>query len=133
MEIQALFAALTNEEKAVAAQGFYKLRGTIYCRGKKAAAEFVARGFEMEKISPQYYAITCEQSKALYELASVHGEAVKVMRIDEKYDDSMGAFEVMIVADANGKEWGVGNMYDQSACFRTMTTDDRLAYANKNS
>ena len=124
-----LASHLTTEQLTNAKAKMYGLRG-IEIRGKKAAAEWEAKGFKLEKVSAQYYCITCDQAKAFNSYLNQHGEAVKVVRIDGKYDDSMGAFEVVTVADAQGNTWEVGNMYDTSACFRLMSHATILDYVN---
>lgn len=128
--IQNLIAQLTAEQVADAKATMYGLRG-IDIRGKKAASEWEAKGFKLEKVSAQYYCIDCELAKEVNEFLNSHGEAVKVIRIDGKYDDSMGAFETVTVSDENGQEWEISNMYDQSVCFRMMDHNSILEYVNK--
>jgi hypothetical protein len=82
------------------------------------------------KKSFSFECIDWEQAKEINAYLNQHGKAVQVIRIDGKYDDSMGAFEVVTVADENGEQWGVGNMYDQSVCFRLMSHDAILEYVN---
>ncbi len=60
-----------------------------------------------------------------------HGNAVHVVAIVDKYNDSVGAFEVAYLCDYNGFAFTVSNAYDTSICFRTMTTTQILAYANE--
>lgn len=127
---QSLASFLTADQLANAKAKMYGLRG-IEIRGKKAAAEWEAKGFKLEKVSAQYYCIDWEQAKAFNAYLNQHGEAVEVVRIDGKYDDSMGAFEVVTVADAQGNTWEVGSMYDQSVCFRLMSKTSVLEYVNK--
>lgn len=124
---QSLASFLTADQLANAKAKMCGLRG-IEIRGKKAAAEWEAKGFKLEKVSAQYYCIDWEQAEAFNAYLNQHGEAVEVVRIAGKYDDSMGAYEVVTVADAQGNTWGVGNMYDSSVCFRMMSNDSILAY-----
>lgn len=128
--ISSLISHLTVDQIANAKARMYGLRG-IEIRGKKAAAEWEAKGFKLEKVSAQYYCIDWEVAKEVNEYLNSHGDAVKVIRIDGKYDDSMGAFEVVTVEDANGQQWEVGNMYDTSVCFRLMNKEAILEYVNK--
>lgn len=124
-----LASFLTADQLANAKSKMYGLRG-IDIRGKKAAAEWQAKGFKLEKVSAQFYCIEGEQAKEFNAYLNQHGDAVKVVRIAGKYDDSMGAYEVVTVADVDGNQWELGNMYDQGACFRLMTTEAVLAYVN---
>ena len=124
-----LASHLTVDQLANAKAKMYGLRG-IEIRGKKAADEWEAKGFKLEKVSAQYYCIDWELAKEFNAYLNQHGEAVKVIRIDGKYDDSMGAFEVVTVADAQGNTWEIGNMYDTSVCFRMMSHDTILNYVN---
>lgn len=124
-----LSSFLTADQLSNAKAKMYGLRA-IEIRGKKAAAEWEAKGFKLEKVSAQYYCVDWEQAKAFNAYLNQHGEAVKVVRVDGKYDDSMGAYEVVTVADENGEQWEVGNMYDQSVCFRLMNRECILEYVN---
>ena len=120
---------LSVEQLANAKAKMYGLRG-IEIRGKKTAAAWEAKGFKLEKVSAQFYCIDWQLAKEFNAYLNQHGKAVKVIRIDGKYDDSMGAFEVVTVADSEGNQWEVGNMYDTTACFRLMSTEAVLAYVN---
>ena len=125
----ALASHLSVEQLANTKAKMYGLRG-IEIRGKKAAADWEAKGFKLEKVSAQFYCIDWQLAKEFNAYLNQHGEAVAVVRIDGKYDDSMGAFEVVTVADSEGNQWEVGNMYDTTACFRLMSTEAVLAYVN---
>lgn len=129
--MQKLVACLTNEQIEVAKLRASGVRNALTIRGKAKAVEYTAKGFELEKISGQYYAVTWEQSKAIYEYLTAHGKAVKVVRVEEKYSDNNGPYEVIIVEDENGVQWGVGNCYDTKVCFRYMSENELLGYANK--
>lgn len=122
-----LASHLTADQLANAKAKMYGLRG-IEIRGKKAAAEWEAKGFKLGKVSAQYYCIDWELAKEFNDYLNQHGKAVKVVRVDGKYDESMGAYEVVTVADSDGNQWEVGNMYDQSVCFRLMSADAVLEY-----
>jgi hypothetical protein len=61
---------------------------------------------------------------------NAHGVAVHVVSIDDKYNDSMGAFEVVHCMDYLGREFSVSNLYDTSTCFRLMSHSDLLDYVN---
>lgn len=124
-----LFNALTTEERDGLKNRTF--RGMFYVRGKKAAQVLIARGFDMEKVSAQMYCLSFDQTRALEEMAYEHGPAVAVVSISEKYSDNNGAWEVATLVDAQGREFTVGNMYDSSACFRTMSPDQLITYANK--
>ena len=128
--INTLFTSLTAAELEAIKSDVRKFRGMIYCRGKKNAEAFAARGFDMVKESAQIWCVSLDQARALLELATKHGEAVKVLEIIGKYCESMGAFETVLVEDANGQRWEVGNMYDTKACFREMSEAEILAYVN---
>lgn len=128
--INTLFANLTATEVEALRQDVRKFRGMIYCRGKAKAEAFTARGFDMVKESAQIYCVSLEQARALRDLATEHGEAVKVLEIIGKFCDSMGAFEAVLLEDSNGQRWEVGNMYDTKACFREMSEAEILAYVN---
>lgn len=125
-----LSSFLTADQLANAKAKMYGLRA-IEIRGKKSAAEWEAKGFKLEKVSAQYYCIDWEQAKAFNAYLNQHKEAVQVVRIDGKYDDSMGAYEVVTVSDTDGNQWEVGNMYDQSVCFRLMSEAGILKYVNQ--
>uniref|UniRef100_A0AAU6VYA3 Uncharacterized protein n=2 Tax=unclassified bacterial viruses TaxID=12333 RepID=A0AAU6VYA3_9VIRU len=129
--INALIETLTQEEKAFCVANYYGARAIFSARGKVKAAAMTAKGAIMVKESAQYYVMDWEQAKAIHEALTAHTEAVTVVSVSDKYSDNNGAWEVMTLADANGVQWEVGNMYDSSACFRTMTNEQRLAYANK--
>lgn len=129
MALSTLVSHLSADQIANAKAKMYGLRG-IEIRGKKAAAQWQEKGFKLEKVSAQFYCIDWEQSKSVNEYLNQHGEAVEVIRIDGKYDDSMGAYEVVTVADANGHQWEIGNMYDQNTCFRLMNSDSIIEYVN---
>ena len=124
-----LASFLTDDQLTNAKAKMYGLRG-IEIRGKKAATEWQAKGFKLEKVSAQYYCIDWEQAKEFNAYLNQHGKAVKVVRIDGKYDESMGAYEVVTVTDSDGNQWEVGSMYDHSVCFRLMSAEDVLAYVN---
>lgn len=124
-----LASHLSVEQLANAKAKMYGLRG-IEIRGKKVAADWESKGFKLEKVSAQFYCIDWQLAKEFNAYLNQHGEAVTVVRIDGKYDDSMGAFEVVTVADGEGNQWEVGNMYDTTACFRLMGNEAVLAYVN---
>jgi hypothetical protein len=69
------------------------------------------------------------QERRVVKAPVVYGTFVEVVSVHGKYCDSMGAYEVLTVLDEKGQEYSVGNMYDTTACFRTMTKEQRLAYA----
>lgn len=129
--IKALIDSLTQEEKAFCKANYYGARAIFSARGKAKAAAMTAKGAIMVKESAQYYVMDHEQAIAIHEALTAHTEAVVVIGVSEKYSDNNGAWEVLTVADAQGVQWEVGNMYDTTACFRTMTNDERLAYVNK--
>ena len=128
--MQNLVACLNSEQLETAKLRESGVRNALTIRGKTKAAEYTAKGFELEKVSGQYYAVTWEQSKAIYNYLTAHGEAVKVVRIEERHSDNNGAYEVLFVQDENGVEWAIGNCYDGKACFRYMSDNELLAYAN---
>ena len=129
--INTLFTNLTAVELDALKSDVRKFRGMIYCRGKAKAEAFAARGFDMVKESAQIYCVSLDQARALRDMAMEHGEAVKVVDIIGKYCPNMGAFETVLVEDAAGQRWEVGNMYDTKACFREMSEAEILAYVNQ--
>lgn len=131
MDIRALFATLTADERKALKEGLPAFRGLFYVRGKARAAAFEARGFKMEKCSAMIYIIEFDQSRALQDIAYEHGPAVSVVRIEEKYSDNNGAWEVAFFLDAKGREFSTGNMYDSSACFRRMSHQSLIDYVNR--
>lgn len=124
-----LVTFLTVDQIANAKARMYGLRG-IEIRGKKAAAVWEAKGFTLEKVSAQFYAIACEQAKGMYEFLNQHGVAVAVVSVRSLYDESMGAYDLATVADASGNQWDISNMYDQTNCLRTMSKEEVIAYVN---
>ena len=71
------------------------------------------------------------QEKRVPVATVVYGTFVEVVGVQGKYCESMGAYEVLTVKDDKGQEYSVGNMYDTTACFRTMSNEARLEYAQK--
>lgn len=72
------------------------------------------------------------QERRVVKAPILYGTFVEVVSVHGKYDDSMGAYEVLTVKDDKGQEYSVGNMYDTTSCFRKMSKEQRLAYAQAN-
>jgi len=126
-----IFDSLTTEQKQSLKSREHEFRAATCVRGKAKSEALEALGYKMDKFSAQMYIMDYDQYRELVDMAYEHGPAVAVLRIAEKYSDNNGAWEVATLVDAEGREFELGNMYDSSACFRTMSHEQLIAYANR--
>lgn len=125
--MNAIIDLLTTTQVATAKAG-----KVVFADNAEQGKQWIAAGVKVNKTNSRTYSLDFFANRELTAHLNQHGVAVKVVRIDGKYSDNNGAYEVMTVADIDGNEWSVGNCYDQSACFRNMDDAQRLEYANNN-
>lgn len=84
-------------------------------RKKADAKRFTDAGFAIEYVTKTQFVVNDRrigdiQSKTI-------GPIVFVDRVEDKYDDSMGAYQVAYGRDAEGNEMSQSNMYDTNAVY----------------
>lgn len=84
-------------------------------RKKADAKRFTDAGFAIKYVTKTQFVVNDRsigdiQSKTI-------GPIVFVDRVDDKYDDSMGAYQVAYGRDAEGNEMSQSNMYDTNAVY----------------
>lgn len=123
---------LTNEEISAAKMGGFNLRRLIGdVLGKAKAAEYEARGIVMEKVTARKFCAVRSWCDAVHEaIKPKRGAAVKVVGIEGKFCLSMGNFEIVTVADADGNQWSIGNKYDTTVAFWRMSEEELITYVN---
>jgi hypothetical protein len=121
------FLALATQEQVKACDD----GRIIWIRSKSESIKFEKAGIKLVRENSRNWYIDYTLARELSNAMNVHRDAVTVVCIDEKYSDDSGAFEVVTVADENGKQWKVGNRYDSTVCFRDMSRVELLAYVNK--
>ena len=84
-------------------------------RKKADAKRFTDAGFTIKYVTKTQFVVNDRrigdiQSKTI-------GPIVFVDRVEDKYDDSMGAYQVAYGRDAEGNEMSQSNMYDTNAVY----------------
>ena len=114
----AAFAAVATAEEISLARVFPVVNqvdiNKVY-RKKADAKRFTDAGFAIEYVTKTQVVVNDRrigdiQSKTI-------GPIVFVDRVEDKYDDSMGAYQVAYGRDAEGNEMSQSNMYDTNAVY----------------
>jgi hypothetical protein len=84
-------------------------------RKKADAKRFTDAGFKLEYVTKTQFVID-DQSIGTIGSHTI-GPMVFIDKIDDKYDDSMGAYQVAYGRDAEGNEMSESNMYEPQSLF----------------
>lgn len=114
----AAFAAIaTNEELALAR--VYPVVNEVdinkVYRKKADAARFMNAGFKITFVTKTQFVLDDQSIGSIGE--STIGPMIVIDRVEDKYNESMGAYQVAYGRDAEGNEMSESNMYSPNACF----------------
>lgn len=84
-------------------------------RKKADAKRFTDAGFKLEYVTKTQFVID-DQSIGTIGSYTI-GPMIFIDKIDDKYDDSMGAYQVAYGHDAEGNEMSESNMYEPQSVF----------------
>lgn len=85
-------------------------------RKKADAKRFTDAGFNIEYVTKTQFVIK-DQSIGQIGYKTI-GPMIFVDRVEDKYDDSMGAYQVRFGYDAEGNEMSESNMYDTNSVYQ---------------
>ncbi len=87
-------------------------------------------GYQVVKEDRRNSRLHYDVASALSKHLNSRSKAKTVVSVEDRYNDSMGAFEVVHLLDDNGLGLTVSNVYDTATCFRLMSHAELLAYVN---
>ena len=114
----AAFAAVATAEEIALARVFPVVNqvdiNKVY-RTKADAKRFTDAGFNIEYVTKTQFVLKDQSIGSIG--SETIGPMVYIERVIDKYDDSMGAYQVAHGYDANGNEMYESNMYDPSSVY----------------
>lgn len=123
----AKFAAVATPEEIATAQ-VYPIVNSVSIskvfRKKADAKRFADAGFNLTYVSKTQFVIDDQSIGSIG--CNVVGPMVVIDRVDDKYDDSMGAYQVAHGRDADGNELSESNMYCGGAFFSVGEIPEEL-------
>lgn len=103
----------------------------VYLTNAAHGKMLIAQGFDVVKQNARNYHLSYSLARELQQHINAHGEAVKVVSVEDKYSDNNGAYEVATLEDAEGKQFKINNMY-ANVCFRLMSEAEIIAFSVAN-
>jgi hypothetical protein len=79
------------------------------------AKRFINAGFKLTFVTKTQFVVDDQSIGSIGE--STIGPMIVIDRVEDKYDDSMGAYQVAYGRDAVGNEMSESNMYSPNAYF----------------
>lgn len=112
-----LLSIATPEE--IASAEVYPVVGSvrlnIVFRKKADAKRFTDAGFQLTYVTKTQFVVN---DRSIGTIGSrIIGPMSYITRVDDKYDDSMGAYQVAYGVDADGNEIIESNMYNQKSVY----------------
>ena len=115
----AAFAAIATTEELALARVYPVVNSVninkVY-RKKADALRFTNAGFKITYVTKTQFVIDDQSIGSIGE--STIGPMIVIDRVEDKYDDSMGAYQVAYGRDALGNEMSESNMYSTNAYFK---------------
>ena len=115
----AAFAAIATTEELALAEVYpvvNSVRINKVYRKKADALRFANAGFKLTYVTKTQFVIDDQSIGSIGE--STVGPMIVIDRVEDKYDDSMGAYQVAYGRDAEGNEMSESNMYSTNAYFK---------------
>jgi hypothetical protein len=84
-------------------------------RGKSSVKKFIDAGFHVVQESKQYYTLNDQTIGSIKE--EIIGPMIIIDKVEEKYSDNNGAYQLAIGRDKDNNVMTVANMYCPSAYF----------------
>ena len=114
----AAFAAIATPEELALARVYPVVNSVdinkVY-RKASDAKRFINAGFKLTFVTKTQFVIDDQSIGSIGE--STIGPMIVIDRVEDKYDDSMGAYQVAYGRDAVGNEMSESNMYSPNAYF----------------
>jgi hypothetical protein len=114
----ASFAAIATSEELALARVYPVINevdiNKVY-RKKADAKRFTDAGFKLKYVTKTQFVIDDQSIGTIG--SSTIGPMVFIDKIDDKYDDSMGAYQVAYGRDAEGNEMSESDMYSTNSVF----------------
>ena len=114
----AVFVSIATPEELAQVQIYpvvNEVTGPLLKR-KADVLRYIKAGFKVTSISPRVHQVD-DQSIGLI-VSNEIGPMVVIDRVEDKYSDNNGAYQVAYGRDAQGNEMVESNMYDPSSVFR---------------
>jgi hypothetical protein len=121
----AAFAAIATPEELALAEVYpvvNSVRINKVYRKKADAARFMKAGFKITFVTKTQFVIDDQSIGSIGE--STIGPMIVIDRVEDKYDDSMGAYQVAYGRDAVGNEMSESNMYDPRSVYTVGPVQD---------
>jgi hypothetical protein len=115
----AAFAAIATTEELALAEVYpvvNSVRINKVYRKASDAKRFITAGFKLTFVTKTQFVIDDQSIGSIGE--STIGPMIVIDRVEDKYDDSMGAYQVAYGRDAEGNEMSESNMYSTNAYFK---------------